>query len=434
MKILQRITYILLSFLCLSCIQKSDDKYINSSGSSYLQSGGSVNYTNKVYSASLTNESGIAVSNSGNLTLTSSRVITTGNTSSQINSFFYGLNAAVLASSGSTINLSDCSIKTSGTGAIGAYSLGPGSSIILSTDSIITTNAGANGVDASAGGTLSLSDVFIMTSGAHAAAISADWGGGVLNVSNSTAITYGSNSPGIYSAGNINVANSSFSALGAEGAVIEGSSYLQLLNSNLSGSKGIQDYGVLIYLSNLGAVNGNTGILSVNGGSITWTSTTGALFYITNCTGIINLNDVLINNSSSILILASADQWGAAGSNGGNVVLYANNQVLIGNILADSSSTVKATLQNTSLLIGSINSGNTARSVNIFLNDSSSRWSVTADSYLSALSDSTGISGSTITNIAGNGFNVYYDTTFIINHPLGRNTFSLVNGGFLIPR
>jgi hypothetical protein len=434
MKIAQNFISIVLIFSCFSCTQTSDDKYINSNGSSYLQSGGSVNKTNQVYLASLTNESGIAVSNSGNLTLTNSRVATTGNTSSLINSFFYGLNAAVLASSGSTINLTGCSIRTSGTGGIGAYSIGLGSSIILSNDSIITVNAGANGADASSGGNLSLSDVLIVTSGAHAAAISADWGGGIVNVTNSTATTYGSNSPGIYSAGNITVSNSSVSAMGAEGAVIEGTSYLTLQNCNLSGSKGIQDYGILIYLSNLGAVNGNTGVLSMTGGSFTWPSPTGAVFYITNCTGIINLTGVTVNSNALILILARADQWGTAGSNGGNVELKANNQVLIGNILADSSSSIKATLQNTSLLTGSINSRNTAHSVYLLLNDTSSKWTVTADSYLSALSDSTGISGSTITNIEGNGFNVYYDTTYTINQSLGRNTFSLANGGFLIPR
>ncbi|MDD5766600.1 MAG: T9SS type A sorting domain-containing protein, partial [Candidatus Marinimicrobia bacterium] len=42
-------------------------------------------------------------------------------------------------------------------------------------------------------------------------------------------------------------------------------------------------------------------------------------------------------------------------------------------------------------------------------------------------------SGTTITNITGNGYNVYYDTSSSDNNYLGGLTYSLVNGGYLIP-
>ena len=51
---------------------------------------------------------------------------------------------------------------------------------------------------------------------------------------------------------------------------------------------------------------------------------------------------------------------------------------------------------------------------------------------LSGLTDTAGISGSKVTNIVGNGHNVYYDSA--ANSGLGGKTYALVNGGQLIPK
>ncbi len=63
--------------------------------------------------------------------------------------------------------------------------------------------------------------------------------------------------------------------------------------------------------------------------------------------------------------------------------------------------------------------------------DSSSTWNVTADSYLTTLSDTSGISGTAITNINGNGHTVYYDAA--ANPALGGQTYTLNGGGVLKP-
>jgi hypothetical protein len=97
---------------------------------------------------------------------------------------------------------------------------------------------------------------------------------------------------------------------------------------------------------------------------------------------------------------------------------------------ADSISTIAATLQNSSSLTGYINSDNTGKAVNLTM-DSSSTWSVTGDSYLTCLADISGISGTTIPNVIGNGHTVYYDSN--VCSALGGLTYSLVNGGELTP-
>jgi hypothetical protein len=83
-----------------------------------------------------------------------------------------------------------------------------------------------------------------------------------------------------------------------------------------------------------------------------------------------------------------------------------------------------------SKLTGAINAEHSARLANLIL-DASSHWNVSADSTLTCLNDANGISGSTITNITGNGYTVYYDSS--VCTALGGQTYTLNGGGFLKP-
>jgi hypothetical protein len=65
------------------------------------------------------NESAVKVTDGGVYTLTDSIVSTTGDTSSMDDSSFSGLNAAILAESGSKITLSNVKVTTTGSGANG---------------------------------------------------------------------------------------------------------------------------------------------------------------------------------------------------------------------------------------------------------------------------------------------------------------------------
>ena len=114
----------------------------------YLQSGGTVDETEQSYCGTATDESAVNVTNSGAFTLSDSTITGSGNTSSPDNSSFYGLNAGVLASSSSTIDLSNCTVSTTGTGANGVFATGTGSSVTLSDVIINCTGQLAHGVDA----------------------------------------------------------------------------------------------------------------------------------------------------------------------------------------------------------------------------------------------------------------------------------------------
>ena len=126
-------------------------------------------------------------------------------------------------------------------------------------------------------------------------------------------------------------------------------------------------------------------------------------------TGVITLKGVNVTVASGTLVNASAGRWGNSGPNGGALVLTADGQTLTGNMIADAVSSITATLQNGWSLEGSINSHKQAKAVSLAL-DASSTWTVTADSYLTCLSDPEGTSSTNTTNINGNGHTVYYST------------------------
>ncbi len=274
-----------------------------------------------------------------------------------------------------------------------------------------------------------MTDVDINTAGAHSAPIATDRGGGTITASGGTLLTTGQDSPCIYSTGSIVVSNVTCSAPGSEMAVIEGANFITLTNTALTTSKA-DKWGVMIYQSMSGDAQGAQGVFTMTGGSLADTTATGPLFYVTNSTGIITLKGVNVTAASGTLVKAATGNWGTSGSNGGTANLTADSQSLAGNLVADSISSIAVTLKNTSTLTGSIDADNTAKTVNLTL-DSSSTWTVTADSHLTCLSDAGGISGSTVTNIAGNGHTVYYSQSAC--SALGGTTYTLNGGGYLQP-
>lgn len=415
---------------CNAGSSSSDSGYYSDSGSSgsttsstaYLQSGGTETKSGQNYTTSVKDESAVKVTNAGALTLSDSTISSSGETSSADNSSFYGLNAAVLATTASRINLTNSTVTTSGTGANGVFATDSGSSVILKNVTIKCTGRLGHGVDATNAGSLTLTDVNIDTAGANGAALATDRGGGTVTATGGTMNTSGADSPGIYSTGTITVSGATVKATGSEAAVIEGSNSINLTDTRLSGEK---KWGVMIYQSMSGDAQGSTGTFTMTGGSLS--AATGALFYVTNATGVISLKGVTTTVTSGILISAAAGNWGTSGSNGGKANLTADGQTLSGNLTTDSISSISATLKNSSTLSGTINKAELTL-------DATSSWTVTGNSWLTTLSDSSGVSGTAISNITGNGYTVYYDSSLSGNSYLGGNTYTLNGGGTLTPQ
>jgi uncharacterized protein (TIGR03437 family) len=396
----------------------------------YKLDGGSATQSGQTYIATAKDTSAIWVTNSGALTLTNPVIQTSGNTSSQDNSSFYGLNAAVLATSLGTVNMTGGTITTTGTGANGVFAVGTGASITLSGVTINASADGGHAVMATQGGTLTLTNVNMTTSGGSSSAIATDRGSGTINVTGGTVNVSGGNSACIYSTGAIAVTGMTCRSTGAESAVIEGANSITLTGASMASTK--EKWGVMVYQSMSGDAEGKRGVYTMTGGSLSYTPSSGPVFYVTNTTGVITLKGVTITSGSKTLLEAAAGNWGSSGSNGGATIFTADAQTLEGDMAIDAISSLVLTLKNGSSLTGAINNADTAQAADVTL-DATSQWTLTADSYVDAFSDAGGVSGTSIANITGNGHNIYYAAALSANSYLAGQTYTLKNGGLLLP-
>ena len=90
------------------------------------------------------------------------------------------------------------------------------------------------------------------------------------------------------------------------------------------------------------------------------------------------------------------------GKFGGEVTLNSKNQELIGDIEIDKISTLEINLEENSKLEGAINTENTAKSITLNL-DKSSSLTLTADSYITKLENK----DTSNSNINLNGYKLY---------------------------
>lgn len=394
--------------------------------------------SNKTLSATSSDESAIVVNDGGSLNATGLTISKSGDSSNTENSEFYGLNAAVIVQKGSEATIKDTTIKTSATGANAIFSTGENATLNVSNTKITTTGDSSRGLDATYGGTINANKVTITTSGQHCAAVATDRGEGTVTVKNSILNTNGKGSPCVYSTGTISVSDSKGMATNSSCAVIEGKNSITLNNTKLTSygigrvDDGIDNCGVMIYQSMSGDASEGTGTFSATDSTLTISKKskiyeTSPMFFITNTDAVVNLENTKLNYGSNQLVTVSGNdgEWGSQGSNGGNLTLNATNQILNGNISVDNISTASFILKG-STLTSTINSENNAKEVNLSL-DSSSKWVVTGDSYVTTLT----LENNDLSLIEDHGYTIYYDAS--ANSWLNGQTITLSNGGTLTP-
>jgi hypothetical protein len=389
----------------------------------YTLNGGTKTETSITETTSTNDQSGIFVYNGGSLTVGTVAIRTSGDATDTNKSGQYGVNAGILAgtqSSKGTIVITGTgnSITTTGSIANGLFATGSGSSISMNGGTIEASGANAHGVDVTFGGSITLTDVDITTRNGSSSALATDFGGGTVTVTGGTIVAAdtvsGSHSAGIYSTGTISVTGATVSSAADLGGVIDGANSILLTETSLTGAIG----GIRCWKT--APVSGEA-IVTVKGGSLT--ATTGDAFIVTGSTG----------NASAATITVSDGTVVRAGSgillnvDGGSTATFtAKNVTLSGDVTATGASKATVALKEGASLTGMAT--NAALSL-----DASSTWVVTANSVLTTLSDASGISGLSVTNITGNGHIVTYDSSLSGNSPLGGKTYSLVGGGVLMP-
>ena len=289
-----------------------------------------------------------------------------GSSSNPENGDFYGVNAAILATNGATVDIKDSDISSSAQNGNGVFSYGGGTTVNISDSTISTTADNSGGIQTTGGGTTNAADLTVTTAGNSSAAIRSDRGGGTVNVDGGSYTSNGYNSPAVYSTASITVKNAELTANNSEALVIEGKNSIALENcavsGNMSDTEGASSdenvHSVMIYQSMSGDADVGTSEFSMTGDSLT--SNNGDVIYVTNTHSIIKLSGVEITDADGegcfmrVCGNSGSRGWGSAGSNGAQVEFTADGQDISGDIIVDSISTLDMTLTNGSCFTGRI--------------------------------------------------------------------------------
>ena len=383
--------------------KKSEDSSESSSGTLAYSLSDGESLSGGSYNAENEDESAIGAGGSVTASISGAAINkTAGDATSADSSSFEGVNAAVRVYDKATVSLEDCTITAEADNATGVFAY-DGGTINISDSTVNVTGGGAGGIQVAGRGTLYATNLTVTS--ASKAAIRSDRGGGTMVVNKGTYTSTGTGGcPAIYSTADITVSDASCISENSRAVIIEGKNSVTLENCTLSGNdqstkEGSIKANVLLYQSASGDAQDGISVFTMNGGSMK--SNSGAMFYCTNTSSIINLNntDFELSDSGEFLIV-SAGRWGKDGSNGGNCVLGATDQLIEGSITVDDISSLELDLDK-SEFTGEINSSGQTGTVSVTLGDDS-KWILTGDSYISEFDGDTD-------NIVTNGFHVYVD-------------------------
>ena len=377
---------------------------------------GSVNESGKAYVSTAPDESALLIDTTGAVSVSDFTAEKNGDSDGDGCSDF-GLNAAVLLKGGGIAQITDGTVTSSAEGANGIFcygggndSAGDGTTLTVRNVSIQTSGSASCGIMTNGGGIMYAEDLIIATSGAASAAIRAG-GGGIVYVSGGSYKANGPGSPAIYSAAKVCVSNAVLVSDLSEGVCIEGGNSAELVGcdltaNNTGGGKAAFLSSVMLCQPLPGDADSGTASFSMMGGTLT--SKSGHVFHVTNTDAVINLSGAeILNEDSGNVLLSVCDDSLMGGA--GSAVLNAEKQTLEGAILVGDNSSLRLNLtagsRFTGYITGSIrNASGTvisekAGSVSVTLDDDS-RWTLTADSYVTSFSGNAA-------NVSANGYTLY---------------------------
>jgi len=404
---------------------------------------GAATQTGQTYTSSGTNESAVCAANSGTaLTLVNPTIsgasATTGVLDIQgLGDTVLAYGASATAASGGVITVNGGSISSSGAATIyPVFASGAGAAITLNgttvSDMGIALNGGFDisegyGIGAARGGRVTLNSV-----DAQLSAPAYGQFDGALLVTNSDGSSIVVNGGSLTSAAGL--------------AWVQGGSSLTITGAALAATGSSGGFGLGNNVGN-GSSTG-VGTLTIAGGSYTWVDTFFAevappAFGVSGGAVAINLSGttltpVLTGSGVQRFLLANAytvPNYAPGITNvtvPATVTLLASAETIPGNMETDSLSSITLTLQNQSSWTGYFSGvGGMPGTANLTI-DSTSTWTVTGNCAVNAFSDPGGISGTTVTNVMGNGNVVTYNSA--ASPALGGKTYSLAGGGTLQPR
>src|SRR6266568_533660 len=388
----------------------------------YVLNSGTLITSDQTYSTSTSNQNAICVTGTKSyLTLVDPMINSSAITTSDGDSSWYGLDAAVLDYNGGNLTIDGGTIMTTGAGGNMVYSYGTGTVTISNATLSSTSSGNGHGIYAAGAGTIVANNVTAPSTGGSSSIVATDNGGGTVTINGGSYTAQGGKSAGIYSTGAITANNATFASTEAEAAVIEGDNSITLNNTTLISSSTGTHRGIFLYQSMSGDANNTSSTcesiatgdcIVMNGGSFTYKDTTSGnsdpasnctAFEVYNQTALIILTDVEVNNNCGTLLLSGYnDQWSNSSAYGyATFKAYgttSTGNIIVGDTCLSSSCTTRDTSSTAAIylykgnsgigssLTGAINNADTGKIVNLTM-DSASRWVVTGTSYLTSLTD-----------------------------------------------
>ena len=346
----------------------------------------------------------------GNVIINNSNISRVNNAStSDENAAHYGVGAVVLATNGVGF-ISKTTINSEAKAANGAFAYGS-AKLFLADTAVTTALEDANGLKAAETGSLFAWNMTVQTLGENASPIYAGPGGGAIVLNGGSYASTGIKSPAVFSAGDTALSNAELTAAQSEAAVVENASTLTLCDVNLTGDQRISEehpfqWTVLLYQSGKVDPAVATNFYMKNG---TLTSKSGGLFYTTNTTGNIYLENVTLKpyKNSDFLVRCTGNSdktlWGEPMKNGAVCNFTAVNQQLEGNVVWDTISRISLYVKDGSVFTGAFLKDSTfktgAGSADLYIGQGCT-WVVAGDSVLSNLYNAGSVvdtSGNTVT-------------------------------------
>lgn len=389
--------------------------------------------TGQTYGSSNADESALMIDTKDAVAVNDLTLTKSGDSNGGDNCNFYGQNAALLVKGGSTATIKGGKITSNATGANGVFSYGgnggnneadgDGTTVNISDVTIETKGSGSGGIMTTGGGITNASNLTVTTDGQSSAPIRTDRGGGTVTVNGGTYTSNGLGSPAIYSTAQITAADATLTSNLSEGVCIEGKNSITLnqctLTANNTQKNGQAQFldSIMIYQSMSGDSSEGTSAFTMNGGTLN--SKSGHVFHVTNTAAVINLKGVTINNSDAgnVLLSVANDGWSGASN---TAVVNAASQKLAGIILVSNTATTASSgssiltlnLTDSSAFTGTIsgNNGKTDMGTVHVTIDPNSTWVLTQDAYV------TDISGKG--KVDYNGHTLYVNgTAYTAEHP-----------------
>lgn len=322
----------------------------------------------------------------------------------------YGVGSVILATNGTGF-ISKSTINSEANSATGAFAYG-NAQLYLADTQISTALPNAHGLETAETGRLYAWDMTVQTLGEGASPVYSGAGGGTMVLDGGTYSCSGIKAPAILCAADIATANASFVAEESEAAVVKGGNTLTLCDTNLTGNMRTREnqsfqWTVLLYQNDKTDKATAPANFYMQNGSLT--SKSGGLFYTTNTTSNIYLENVTLKpyKNSDFLVRctgnAEKEIWGSPMKNGSVCNFTAVRQNLEGNVVWDTISKISLYVKDGSSFTGAFIKDETYRNnvgfADLYLGEGCT-WTVAGDSMLTNLYNAGTIadtSGNTVT-------------------------------------